>query len=190
MDILFEGLKSGTFLKIKEQLRITHSKENSELIANYIGDDPSKFKELIELFLDQEYRISQRSAMVLAKCTDAYPHLITPHLDRIILNLKNPVIDAVKRNTIRTLQDVHIPDHMLGEAADILFKIMMDRNEAVAIKVFTMTTLYNICIREPDLANELKIVIEDQLPYGSAGFKNRGLKTLKKLKVLIEKKQG
>lgn len=177
-------------MNIKEQLRITHSKENSELIANYIGNDSSKFKELVELFLGEEYRISQRSAMVLAKCTDAYPDLIEPHLDRLILNLKNPVIDAVKRNTIRTLQDVYIPDHLLGEAADILFNIMMDRKEPIAIKVFTMTTLYNICEREPELANELKIIIEDQLPYGSTGFKNRGLKTLKKLEVLIEKNKA
>ena len=107
-----------------------------------------------------------------------------------ILNLKNPVIDAVKRNTIRTLQDIYIPDHLLGEATDILFNIMMDRNEPIANKVFTMTTLYNICKREPDLANELKIIIEDQMPYGSAGFKSRGLKTLKKLEALIEKNKA
>ena len=124
--------------------------------------------------------------MVLGKCTDAFPELINPHLEKIILNLKSPVSDAVKRNTIRTLQNIHIPDHLLGEAADILFNIMIDRNEAIAIRVFTMTTLYNICEREPDLANELKIIIEDQMPYGSTGFKNRGSKTIKKLNLLIE----
>ena len=31
------------------------------------------------------------------------------------------------------------------------------------------------------IANELKVVIEDQLPYGSAGFKSRGKKILAKL---------
>ncbi len=174
-------------MNIKEQLRITHSKENSEIIAEYIGNDQTKFKELVDLFLDEEYRISQRSAMVLGKCTDRYPELINPHLEKIILNLRNPVSDAVKRNTVRTLQDIHIPEHVLGEATDILFNIMMDRNEAIAIRVFTMTALYNICEREPDLANELKLIIEDQMPYGSTGFKNRGLKTIKKLDVLIEK---
>lgn len=175
-----------TLLNIKEQLHITHSKENSEIIAEYIGNDQAKFKELVDLFIDEEYRISQRSAMVLGKCTDQYPQLIYPHLEMIILNLRNPISDAVKRNTVRTLQDTYIPDHLLGEATDILFNIMQNRNEAIAIRVFTMTALYNICARVPELAKELKIIIEDQLPYGSAGFKSRGFKTIKKLDKLIE----
>ncbi|MGB3466411.1 MAG: hypothetical protein WBA74_14120 [Cyclobacteriaceae bacterium] len=176
-------------MNIKKQLLITHSKENAETIANYISDDPDRFKELVDIFLQEEYRISQRSAMVLGKCTDAFPELILPHLEKLILNLRNPISDAVKRNTVRTLQEVEIPDKLLGITADILFKVMEDRKEPVAIKVFTMTALYNICVKEPALANELKILIEDQLPYGSSGFKNRGLKTLHKLEKIIEGNQ-
>jgi len=33
-----------------------------------------------------------------------------------------------------------------------------------------MTVLLNIVKKEPDLKKELKILIEDQLPYASAGF--------------------
>ena len=91
-------------MNIKKQLQITHSKDNSETIARYIGNDPGRFKELLNLFLDEEYRISQRSAMVLGKCTDVYPELIYPYLEKIILNLNNDISDAVKRNTIRTEQ--------------------------------------------------------------------------------------
>ena len=44
-----------------------------------------------------------------------------------------------------------------------------------------MTVLYNITLKIPELADELKIIIEDQMPYGSAGFKSRGKKILKGL---------
>ena len=101
--------KTVTSLDIKKQLLVVHSKANSELIANDIDSDPFKFQVLIELFLGEEYRIAQRAAMVVAKCVDSYPELIRPHLDRMILNLKNPIIAAVKRNTIRILQNIHIP---------------------------------------------------------------------------------
>lgn len=172
-------------MDIKKQLLITHSKENAETIAAYIGNDADRFKELVDLFLEKEYRISQRSAMVLGKCTDAHPELIFPHLEKIILNLQNDITDAVKRNTIRTLQDVRIPDELLGLTTDILFRIMEDPGEAIAIKVFTMTVLSNVCERVPEFSRELKIIIENQMPYGSAGFKNRGQKILAKLEKLI-----
>lgn len=172
-------------MDIKAQLLITHSKDNSEKIVKFIGNDPSRFKQLVDLFLDKEYRVSQRAAMVLGKCTDIYPELIHPHLKKIILNLKNPISDAVKRNTVRTLQDVYIPKELLGEATDILFRIMMEKNEPIAVRVFTMTVLSNICERIPELSNELKLIIEDQLPYGSAGFKSRAKKTILKLDKLI-----
>jgi hypothetical protein len=49
------------------------------------------------------------------------------------------------------------------------------------VKVFGMTVLANLCEKLPELKNELRIIIEDQMPYGSAGFKSRGSKILKKL---------
>ena len=49
-----------------------------------------------------------------------------------------------------------------------------------------MQVLYNVCQKEPDLANELKIVIEEFLPHGTAGFKSRGGKILKKLNKLLK----
>jgi hypothetical protein len=44
-----------------------------------------------------------------------------------------------------------------------------------------MTVLANIAMEEPDLKDELKIVIEDGLPYGSAAYISRAKKTLKQL---------
>jgi hypothetical protein len=44
-----------------------------------------------------------------------------------------------------------------------------------------MTVLFNIVKKYPELKDELKMSIEDQLPYGSAGFKSRGRRILKSL---------
>ena len=49
-----------------------------------------------------------------------------------------------------------------------------------------MTVLYNLCKKEPDLANELRILIEEQMLYGTAGFKSRGKRILKELKKLLD----
>jgi hypothetical protein len=44
-----------------------------------------------------------------------------------------------------------------------------------------MTVLANLAKSEPDLGQELKIIIQDQLPYASAGFQARARAILPQL---------
>ncbi|MBL3656455.1 hypothetical protein [Fulvivirga sediminis] len=166
---------------LKEQILKENSKSNTIEIANYIGADPKKFQDLMSLFLGNDYRVTQRASAVVGLCASNHPQLITPYLKKIILNLKRDVNTAVKRNTVRLLQNIDIPASLLGEAADICFKFLESKQETIAVKAFSMTILANICKKEPDLKRELQILIEDQLSTGSAGFKNRGQKVLKQI---------
>jgi hypothetical protein len=57
----------------------------------------------------------------------------------------------------------------------------MNKKEPIAVKVFSMTVLANLSKSSPDIKKELRIAIEDQLPYGSAGFVSRAKKVLKEI---------
>ena len=118
---------------------------------------------------------------MVTHCVEAHPWLIEKHLKPILENLQNPVHDAVKRNTIRIIQSMDIPEELLGLTAELCFKFLNSGTEPVAIKAFSMTVLFNIVKKYPELKDELKMSIEDLLPYGSAGFKSRGRKILKSL---------
>lgn len=115
-------------------------------------------------------------------CVERHPKLIQPHLKTVLAHLKKPGIhDAVKRNTIRLLQFIDIPKRFHGQVADICFAYLQNNREAVAIRVFSMSVLHQIARQNPELKHELKIIIEDQMPYGSAAFSSRGRKILKDL---------
>lgn len=165
-------------MDIRKELIREHSNDNARAIANYIGHDADRFAQLVDLFLYDDARVVQRAAWVVSKCADAHPDLLTPHLSAMIKNLQNEVQVAVRRNTLRVLQNIEIPEDLLGILAERCFGYMEDPKEPIAVKVFAMTNLYNICQKEPDLANELKLLIEQQLPYASAGFKSRAKKIL------------
>lgn len=169
-------------MDIRAALLAEHSKAQMIMISNYIGADADRFAILMELFLGDNYRLTQRASWAVSKCGDQYPELLAPYIERMIKNLYEDVPDAVKRNTLHLLQDREIPDIMLDEAADIGFKIMESKMEPIAVKVFAMTMLANICKKVPELKNELRLIIEDQMPYGSSGFRSRGDKILKRLK--------
>ena len=168
-------------MDIKKELLEEYSKPQAMKISSYIGKDENRFGELMNLFFEDGYRITQRAAWVVSHCSDKYPELIGPYIEPMIMNLRNDIPVAVQRNTLRVLQEKEMPDGLIGDAADICFKLLESAKEPIAVKVFAMTLLANICKKVPELKNELRILIEDQLPYGSAGFKSRATKILKKL---------
>ncbi len=168
-------------MNIKAALLKEHSKEQKDRIVNYIGGNQKLFDELMVLFFEGPYRVTQRSAWVMSYCIDNHPLLIQPHFDKLAANLRTTELDAVKRNILRNLQNIEIPERLVGEVTDICFKIIATNQEPIAIKAFSMTVLYNITLRIPVLQHELKLRIEDLLPYASPGIKSRGKKILKKL---------
>jgi hypothetical protein len=171
-------------MNIKEELLKEHSKAQTHKIANYIGDDKNKLKELMDLFLGKEQLLNQRSAWVVSVVFEKQPHLISPFLNKIIKNMHRNVHDAVKRNTLRILQYVSIPESLQGEVCQICFPLLQSHDTAIAIKVFAMTVIKNICKEQPGLQNELQLILQEQLPYASKGFIARAKKVLKELNTL------
>lgn len=169
-------------MNIREALLQEHSKQQCEKIARYIGNTPSRFDELIQLFFSDEYRVVQRAAWPLSYSAIAHPDLIKKHLRKLVANLKKPGIhNAVKRNTVRLLQEIAIPVSLQGDVMDICFGFVEDPTEAVAVKAFSLTVLYNLSKQYPDIIPEIKLLIMQQRPHQTAAFASRAKKVLKEM---------
>ena len=167
-----------------------HSKAQTMRIVRYIGNDPNRFGELMALYFDENNRISQRASWPAGYCAVAHPELIYPYLKKMVSQLDLPVHNAIKRNTTRILAEIDIPEELLGEVADLCFRFLDDPKEAIAVRAFSMSVCFNITRREPELANELKIILEDHFPHSSAGFKARAKRILKELGKMETNKQS
>lgn len=168
-------------MDIQGTLESGHSKEITIEIADYVGISSERFAALMDCFFSDTKMISQRASWAVGLCGERHPELINPYLDRMLDLLEQPVHNAIKRNTVRIMADMEVPEELLGKAAEICFKLLDDPKAAIAVRVFSMSVLFNIVKREPDLAGELRIVLEDHYPHGSAGFKSRSRKILKAL---------
>lgn len=172
-------------MNLKEELLREHSKAQGNKIASYVVQDTKRYDELMTIFFEADYRLNQRAAFSINICFDKEPKLITPYITSLIKNLhRTDIHDAVKRNTIRILQFIDIPEEIEGELYDICFAFLISANEPIAIKAFSMRVLANICKSYPELKNELIPVIEDLMTHGSFGIKNRGKKILNELSKL------
>jgi hypothetical protein len=168
-------------MDLKSQILNENSRSNSEKIADWIGTDQGRLEELMNLFFNSEYRVVQRAAWTLSIVADKNPQIIKPFLKPMLEYLNPSAHVAVKRNIIRILQEQDLPEDLTGIAADKLFKFLADRKEPIAIRVFSLTVLGNIVVKFPELEPELRILIENELPYGTPAFKSRGRKLLAKL---------
>ncbi|MCX6291536.1 MAG: hypothetical protein NT126_07200 [Bacteroidetes bacterium] len=171
-------------MNLRDEILKEHSKRQTLKIVRYIDDDQNRFDELMKLFLGNEYRVTQRAAWAVSYCAEAFPFLLKKHLKKMILNLAKPVHIAVKRNTIRVLQFIDIPESLHGITVETCFKLFHDLKEPIAVRVFSMTVLANLCKHHPELANELKLSIETRMPYDSAGFCSRAKKIMKELNAM------
>ena len=169
-------------MNLKQKILSEHTKTNREEIVNWIGSNPTRFAELVKLFLGNDKLITQRSGWPLSFAGIAHPEFIPKHLGKLVTNLKQEDLhNAVKRNTIRLLQEISIPKKYQGDVMNICFDFIISPTEKPAIKAFSLTVLENLSEEYPEIKQELKTVIEDRWDYETAAFHSRARKIIKKL---------
>ena len=170
-------------MKIRDALEAEHSKAQTLRITAYIGDSRNRFQELLALVFGEERKLAQRAAWVVSHCAEAQPGVVQPFIGELLENLQRSGLhDAIKRNTMKALAPLELPDDLAGRAADLAFNFLGSPDEAVAIKVYSMSVLERLCQREPALADELRLSIEHQLPTETkAAFRSRARHVLKSL---------
>jgi hypothetical protein len=167
-------------MDLRKTILSEHSKANCNKIVNWVGRSQKRFDELFDLFLDSEYRITQRSAWPISYCVIAHPELISKHFSRLIKNVHKPGIhDSIKRNTVRLLQHVPIPKKFHGEVMNLCFTYIASPHEPVAIKAFSLAILQNFLKEYPEIKNEARLIIEERWKYETAAFHTRAKKFLK-----------
>lgn len=167
---------------LREEILKEHSKSQALKIASYACESKKNFKELMKCFLDDEYRLAQRAAWSVSWAAQKKPVMILPHLNDLVSVLhKKNVHDAVIRNSVRVLQEIEIPEEFHGEVMDACFKFLEKPSTPVAIKVFALTTLFNLSKFYPEIKPELTLIIEDSLEHETPAFKARAKRILPKL---------
>ena len=168
-------------LDIRNQLLQETSRFNMEYIASVIGDDKEKFAELMKLYLKEKDPIPAKAAWVAEYVCLKHPELIDPYLEDLVHSLALFTHPGSRRNSLKILMQTKIPEDLQGPLIDICFQWMSSTEKTVAVKVYAMQIIENHLELYPELAFELKSIIEDQWDKNSAGFKARGSKVLKRL---------
>lgn len=166
-------------MDVHRALLEVHSKDQAIKITRYIGDDEKKFAELVKIFFTGDFRTRQCAAWPINHCVERNPQLAQPYLEKLANFLsRKDVHSGVRRNIARLLQFVDIPERLQGKIYDLCVERVNDASEPVAVRVFALTVAARIAESEPDLLNELKLIVKNHLPHTTMAFHSRARRIL------------
>jgi hypothetical protein len=86
---------------------------------------------------------------------------------------------AVKRNVVRLLQYIEIPKRLIGRVYSHCVDLIDDAYQPAAVRAFALTVAARIAKSEPDLMNELRLIVSRRLPHTTAAFQVRAREILR-----------
>lgn len=146
-------------------------------------------KELVVLALDKDRLLSSRAMWVLGHFSDVDYSRVTPFLVKLIDNLKTPNLhNGVIRNTLRLFQKHPVPKKQESFLLDKCFEYIKNPSEAIAVRAFAMTVIFNISKPYPELLDELLLVLNDlSIHENGPGIRSRLKNIIKEINKLKRK---
>ena len=171
-------------MNIREELLKyqVHSKEQALRISDYANASSERFQELMNCFLSEDVTLAQRAAWSVSWAAQKNPEIVQPHIGSLVNQLgRKDVHVAVIRNSVRVLENLDIPSKFHGEILDACFNFVQKRETPIAIKAFSLTILFKLSKIYPEIKNELRTIILQNMDYETAAFRSRGKKILAKI---------
>lgn len=166
--------------ELQNELLKKHSKSNILRVASLIDSDEESFSALMKFYFNHtNMDLARNAAWIMREVASKNIFLIRPYIKKIITYLhRKDLHDAVKRNTLGLFKDMDLEEKWRGPLIDLCFRFLENHREPVAVKAFSMAIIAREARSCPEILNELKLIIENIYPYGSAGFQAQARKIL------------
>lgn len=175
-------------LNIKDELITDIRVFKAPVLAGQILNNNQE-KELINLALDKDHLLSSRAMWVLGHCSDIDYNRVKPFLGKLIDNLNHPNLhNGVIRNTLRLFQKHSVPKKHESFLLDKCFEYIKNPTEAIAVRAFAMTVVFNISKPYPELLDELLLILNDlSVHENGPGIRSRLKNIIKEIHKLKRK---
>ncbi|BDS15027.1 hypothetical protein [Aureispira anguillae] len=157
------------------------SRQKWEEWTNYLIDQKIDLIDLMDL-LDAEHPIAMRFTWLLGHILVKAPDRIAPIVSHCFNRRDELTFPGIKRTIAKMIWLAGVPEELEGLVVDELFKWVLSPQIKVAVKVYSISALYDFSVKYPDLQEELLLVIDDQLDKNPVAFSARARKILKLLR--------
>ncbi|MBN1186656.1 MAG: hypothetical protein JXB49_30545 [Bacteroidales bacterium] len=164
-----------------EELLVDSSRAVADIATDTVlSDTKVYYPPLVEMAFSGKPKYSERACRIMAMVNQSNKDLVKPYVKKIIHSL-NSLNSSKQMNLLYLLIDHAYPldDDELGILVSFCFDKVAAEKVTPGVKVLSLEVLLVIIKFIPELKDELIILIQDQLPKNSAGFKVRGNRALR-----------
>ena len=163
-------------------------RENRERVANIVLENEKLSKDLISITFDVDNKVSIKAAWILEWiCTHHELDLIIPHLEEFSNKIATVKFDSAIRPCAKICEHLatayysktenNIQKNLTNLQIDTIIETGFDwliTSQKIAVRAYTMTTLYLFGLEKDWIHPELKHLIETKIIHESKGTKARG----------------
>ena len=174
---------------------VNHSRENRQRAADLILNDPTLIPTLLDTAFDVDHEISCRACWVLEFTCKAQIEWIIPYIDTFLTHAPRVHLDPAVRPIAKICEYLTeayfgkrpskvkdaLTDPHLEKITELCFDWMIN-DEKVAVKAYSMRSLFLLGKKFDWIYPELKQILEDNYHSGSAAYKARARHILAKIK--------
>ena len=166
--------------QLETSLKSDSSEANIRKWVRYIIDHSIVLSTLHSV-LDAERTVSMRFTWLIGGLCEQASEIVFPSVAYFYSKRHDVVFANYDRSLAKMFWLAGVPAEIEGAAIDDMFRWLMDANITVSTKTYSMFALHNLTAKYPELKNELKISLEDQLGKSTADFDKRLRKMLESL---------
>lgn len=174
---------------------VNHTRENRSYYANLVIDNPNLISKILDIVFMVNDKISCRAAWVLEFGCAQNLDLIVPHIDYFTKNIDNIHLDSAVRPVSKICKFIaksyfSKTDNIFNTALqpkhqeriiEACFDWMIS-DQKVAVKAYSMSTLFLFGKQYDWIYPELIQILEQDYPKQSPAYKARARQILKKVK--------
>lgn len=171
-------------MNLQEQINKPLSKKEVIQIAAQLYAKKQDLKNFVLMFSKAQHSDMNHAAWIIGVFAEQYLDDLKEYIPTLVGSLNmNSITDGIKRNVLRVLRQVQLPEETHGIVMNACFDYAANPNEAVAIRSFALEILCRLVVIYPDIKPEVQFIAEDILQQKpSAGLKSRAMKTIKMLR--------
>lgn len=173
---------------------VNATRVSREKYAEIVKSNPDLIQPLLSILFSGDKQISPRASWIFEFIFKDDYTVIFPYLDYFVSNLSSLHIDSATRPCAKIIEILiefyykkkeknvikYLTQNHKEKITEACFDWMI-RNEKVAVKAYTMTSLYYLGTEFDWIHPELKTIIEKDYTTQSAGFKARSRHILQKM---------
>ncbi|HEX2898165.1 MAG TPA: hypothetical protein VHS96_00445 [Bacteroidia bacterium] len=107
-----------------------------------------------------EKKVATRFSWMLGGIVERDPQRLRPVIPYLFTRRKEILILNFERSLAKFFALAGIPSEIEGEAVEALFQWLMDPKVLLSTRIFAMAALDRYCVQQPELRNELRLVLE------------------------------